>query len=293
MIKTVAAGFQARDTGKAKPDAPDKEEPPKTDGQPENDQSKEAAAPQDVAARQKRRVYKRKRPDQEERPAGSGEAKRKRFSMKRWWPVLVVLAVLCVAVLGIDRYVVWSTRSQVFKASEWEGEPAAAILVLGALVHEDGSLSEMLEDRMQTGVQLYEEGAAPLLILSGDGQSQDYDEPEAMKRYALEHGVPKEAILLDKAGLSTYDSVWRAGKTGGYDSLIIVTQEYHLYRTLYIADALGIKACGVSATLENYPMQFKRDIREIVARNKDFFQCIRLPQPSVADEPLLPASGKD
>lgn len=206
---------------------------------------------------------------------------------KRWWPVLAVLAVLLIIPLGIDRYVVWSTRGQLRTDEEMQGQTVDAILVLGAYVREDGSLCDMLEDRMNVGIRLYQAGISDTLLLSGDGQSDDYDETEAMKQYALDRGVPEEAIVLDKAGLSTYASVHRAGKTGGYQSLVIVTQRYHLYRSLYIADALDIPAVGVSADLRSYWNQIKYDLREILARNKDFFQCWQLPVPSHAQDALL------
>ena len=212
-----------------------------------------------------------------------------RSHKKRWIVAAAAMAVLLLIPLGIDRYVVWSTQDQVNTVEQMNGKKADAILVLGAYVHEDGSLSPMLEDRMKMGIKLYKDGAGGRLVLSGDGKAEEYDETAAMKRYAMENGVPEEAIVRDDAGLSTYTSVYRAKHVGQYSSLVIVTQQYHLYRSLYAANRLGIDAVGVPADLQDYFNQLKRDIREVLARNKDFVQCILLPEPPHGtDAYLLP-----
>lgn len=117
-------------------------------------------------------------------------------------------------------------------------------------MYEDGTLSVMLENWMRIGVQLYKDGASSILLLSGDGQTTDYDEPEATKRYAVEQGGPKEAIVLDKAGLSIYEAVYCAARTVGYTPLAIVTLEYNLYRAVYVTNALDVKVVGISASLQ-------------------------------------------
>lgn len=204
---------------------------------------------------------------------------------KRW--IIASVIVLLLIPLGIDRYVIWSTQDQILSAAEISDKKADAILVLGAYAYEDGTLSPMLEDRMKVGVELYKAGVSEWLVLSGDGGAEEYDETAAMKRYAMENGVPEEAIIRDDKGLSTYTSVYRAKHVGQYSSLVIVTQQYHLYRSLYAANRLGIKATGVPADLQDYFNQIKRDIREILARNKDFIQCISLPEPPDGTEPYL------
>lgn len=210
-------------------------------------------------------------------PAAESKAdakiKKKRFPRLWKWVkrVAVVMAIPAIILLGIDRYVVETTRADVCSIDSLPTEPADAILVLGAQVYPDGRLCDMLADRMRVGISLYQAGAAKILLLSGDGQTDDYNEPEAMKQYALAQGVPEDAIVLDRAGLCTYDSVYRARTVNGYDSLIVVSQTYHLYRALYIADAVGVDAIGVSADLQFYWGQTKREVREVLARNKDFW----------------------
>ena len=147
------------------------------------------------------------------------------------------------------------------------------ILILGCRVYSDGRMSDMLADRVQTGVRLYEGGLAPILLMSGDRSADgSYDEVGAMRNFALSMGVPDEAIAIDPCGYSTYESVLRAKETYGFERILIVTQEYHLSRALYIARKMGVSAYGVSADLRSYAGQWKRDLREIPARLKDMWQ---------------------
>jgi len=104
--------------------------------------------------------------------------------------------------------------------------------------------------------------------MSGD-RSEGYDEVGAMEREAERLGVPVEKILLDPAGYSTYESMTNFLKEYKGQRVLIVTQKYHLYRALYIAEKLGIEAYGISADLRTYGKQLKYDLREILARVKD------------------------
>lgn len=164
------------------------------------------------------------------------------------------------------------------------------IIVLGCQVKADGSLSHMLRDRVMTGIELYNNGAAPKLLMSGDHGQKDYNEVGAMKQYALTSGIESENIFMDHAGFSTYETVYRAKEIFEAKKAIIVTQEYHLYRALYIADKLGIEAYGVSADLNTYAGQSMRDAREVLARFKDFATCIIKPKPTFLGE-AIPISG--
>lgn len=164
------------------------------------------------------------------------------------------------------------------------------IIVLGCQVKDDGSLSHMLRDRLMRGLEVYEAGAAPKLLMSGDHGREDYDEVGAMKNYAIENGVPSEDIFMDHAGFSTYETVYRAKEIFEADKVIIVTQEYHLYRALYIAKQLGVEAYGVSSDLNTYAGQSMRDFREVLARCKDWAMCIFKPEPKYLGE-AIPVSG--
>ena len=133
-------------------------------------------------------------------------------------------------------------------------------------------------------------GAAPKLLMSGDHGRTNYDEVAAMKQFAINAGIPSENIFMDHAGFSTYESIYRAKEIFQAKKIIIVTQEYHLYRALYIADQLGVEAWGVSADYRSYTGQTSRDIREFLARVKDFATGIFKPEPTYLGE-AIPISG--
>lgn len=163
---------------------------------------------------------------------------------KRLFIVLLCLALVGgITVLGINGHMKKSTSGQILSP-----EDAAAltdvdcILVLGCYVHDSGRPSDMLADRLRRGIELYQSGAAPKLLMSGDHGQKDYNEVKAMKLEAMGKGIPSEDIFMDHAGFSTYESIFRARDVFAADKIIIVTQEYHLYRALHIANALGVEA---------------------------------------------------
>lgn len=210
---------------------------------------------------------------------------------------IAVCTLLCLAllgsglVLGINAYVKGTSAERIILT-----EDAAAlsdvdcILVLGCFVHEDGRPSDMLADRLKRGIELYEAGTAPKLLMSGDHGQKEYNEVGAMKQSAIEAGVPSEDVFMDHAGFSTYESVYRAKEIFEADKIVIVTQEYHLYRALHIADALGIEAYGVASDYHTYAGQSYREAREILARVKDFATSMFKPEPTYLGE-AIPVSG--
>ena len=148
------------------------------------------------------------------------------------------------------------------------------ILVLGAGLRNDGTPSDMLEDRLKIAINLYNEGYSDIILLSGDRSGDHYDEVSAMREYCLDNGVPSEDILCDNFGFSTYESLYNTAKMQDVERVIVVTQSYHLYRALYIAEKMGLDVCGASADLRGYRKQMYREIREILARTKDFYKVI-------------------
>ena len=144
------------------------------------------------------------------------------------------------------------------------------IIVLGAKVNRN-SPSLMLKDRLDKAVEIYNKNKNIKIIVSGDSQNPIlYDEISVMSNYLINNGISKNNIIEDKYGISTYDSIYRIKDRVMDKKIIIVTQKYHLFRSVYIARGLDINSVGISAREYNYPMQFQRDIREISARVKDF-----------------------
>ncbi len=168
-------------------------------------------------------------------------------------------------------------------------------LVFGAGLYRDGSPSAVLRDRVQTAVELYKAGKVEKLLMSGDNSTLSYNEPGAMQKYAMQLGVPEEAIVLDYAGRRTYDSCYRARTIFGVDDVLLVTQDYHLPRALYICNILGLKAVGISADRRNYRMgtYIYWRLREIPATFTAFIDLyIRKPEPILGDpEPIYPPDG--
>ena len=199
-------------------------------------------------------------------------------------------------VFGVNALVVSSAKENVITAQEAaELEDVDCIIVLGCLVRSDGTLSDMLCDRVERGIEVYElmaQKSGAKLLMSGDHGTVEYDEVNAMKQYAIEKGIDSEQIFMDHAGFSTYESIYRAKEIFGAERVVIITQEYHLYRALYIADALGLEAYGVASDQRTYSGQTMRDVREILARNKDFLTSLFKPKPTYLGETIsLDGSG--
>ncbi|MGN1344845.1 MAG: vancomycin high temperature exclusion protein, partial [Traorella sp.] len=170
-------------------------------------------------------------------------------------------------------------------------ENVDAILVLGAGI-QNNEPSLMLKDRLNKAIQLYQDNVASKIIMSGDHSRENYDEVNVMKDYAINKNVLSEDIFMDHAGFSTYESIYRAKEIFHAEKIVIVTQKYHLYRALYIANQLGIEAYGIAAEDISYSGEMLREAREIFARNKDFIKCIFKPEPTfLGDSISLSGSG--
>lgn len=204
--------------------------------------------------------------------------------------VLIIGIASAALLFGIDFYVKKSTSDRVISCEEAEKlENTDCIIVLGCGVWGDKP-SHMLEDRLLTGLSLFENGVSDRLLMSGDHGKADYDEVNVMKKFAVDRGVESEKVFMDHAGFSTYDSVYRAKAIFECRNIVIVSQSYHLYRALYIAEKLGFEAYGVSASLRDYGGQWMRDIREILARDKDVVKCGFKPLPKYLGE-AIPITG--
>ena len=207
--------------------------------------------------------------------------------------LICIAAVLAAAVmlpLAVSGYVKLSTKDMIVNSGNViEGE-YDCILVLGAGVWSGGRPSHMLADRLDVAIDAYKAGGAPKLLMSGDHGRKEYDEVNVMKDYAIQAGIPSEDVFMDHAGFSTYESLYRAKEIFGADKIIIVSQEYHLYRALYIAKSLGIEAYGVASDYRTYYGQTSRELREILARSKDVLSCLFKVKPTYLGE-SIPLSG--
>ena len=175
--------------------------------------------------------------------------------MPRWIVALLrvalLLALLLTGILLLARGWVW-WRARPHIATLDAVTPHDVAIVFGAGLWYDGSPTPVLRDRVATAAALYFHGKAKKLLFSGDNRFINYNEPEAMRQYALSLGVPDDAIVLDYAGRRTYDTCYRARAIFGVEDAIVVTQRFHLPRAVYTCRAVGIDAVGVPADKQRY-----------------------------------------
>lgn len=191
--------------------------------------------------------------------------------------ILIVLIVIILVPVIINFYVILSTKNRIVSGDSELLTDIDYIVVLGAGIRR-GKPSPMLEDRLKTGIILYNNDISKKILITGDHMNDDYDEVTVMKNYLLDHGIPEEDIITDNYGISTYDSIYRVKKVYKANKVVIVSQRYHLYRALFLSNNLDLDSYGVEANLRYYYGQGYREIREILARNKDFIKGIIKPK---------------
>ncbi len=200
--------------------------------------------------------------------------------------VTAVILVIALLVAGLNLIVCLSAQGSMHSAEDsLNGNGYDCIIVLGCGVW-GKQPTPLLSDRLDAAIRLYQNGAAPKLLMSGDHGQKDYDEVSVMRQYALDRGVPSEDIFLDHAGFSTYETMYRAQDIFGVKKAVVVTQKYHLYRALYDAKAFGIQADGVIATGHVFAAQPMWNAREALARGKDFVWCVFKPEPTFRGEKI-------
>lgn len=201
---------------------------------------------------------------------------------------LIILVIIIVCIL-INVCVINSNKNDILKKENIKEDSFDCILILGAGVR-GNTPSPMLEDRLLTGIDLYNKNISKKIVVSGDHGKEYYDEVNVMKNYLIGKGIPSEDIFMDHAGFSTYDSIYRIKEIFKAKKVIIVTQEYHLYRSLHISKELNLEAKGFAANRREYFGQIKRDIREMFAIIKDYIKCKFKPKPKYLGE-VIPVSG--
>lgn len=211
----------------------------------------------------------------------------KRFFMRALWFLLALCAIGIICLTPANALVVISSTSHI-SPSLAEQPKAQAAIVLGAKVWSDGTPTPTLADRVAAGVALYRAGKVEKLLLSGDHGTTSYDEVDSMRRYAMKLGVPKKDIFMDHAGFNTYDTMYRARDVFKVKKAIVVTQKYHLWRSVFLARSLGLEASGLPA--DKSPMHTRDLIRETLARVKAVVEVgITRPKPLLG--PTIPITG--
>lgn len=203
----------------------------------------------------------------------------------------IVISSLVLSALIIPRMVAnFNARGQIYEFIDAPEKPVA--IVFGAGLRRDGSPTSVLRDRVSSAAELYHSGKVTKLLVSGDNRFEDYNEPGAMKAYAMELGVPEGAIVQDFAGRRTYDTCYRARDVFGVSDVLLVSQSFHLPRALYTCKTLGMSAVGVSADFRSYRRrsQIFWNMREIPATAVAMWELfVTKPLPVLGDpEPIFP-----
>lgn len=204
--------------------------------------------------------------------------------------IMIVLLLILIIALTINFIVIGQTKNKILTEEQAkELQDVDCILILGAGIWGEKP-SPMLEDRLLEGIDLYKNNVSSKIIMSGDHGTKEYDEVNVMKSFAIDRDVKSEDIFMDHAGFSTYESLYRAKEIFQAKKIVIVTQKYHMYRALYIAKQLGIEAYGVNSDPREYGGQSIRELREIIARDKDCIKCIFKPEPTFLGD-TIPVNG--
>ena len=192
---------------------------------------------------------------------------------------LFIMVCNIIVVSNSDKYVL--TFDEVSKIQD-----ADCIIILGAAVKPDGTMSNVLEERVSMGEKLYSAGVSDRILASGDHSRENYNEVGAMKEHLINSGVPENVIFTDHAGFDTYDSMYRARDIFKAEKVVIVTQQFHISRSVYIARSLGLEAYGIASDVNYRYFKPKTEIREIIARAKYVLDSIIKPEPKYLGEDI-------
>lgn len=159
----------------------------------------------------------------------------------------------CITLLGLILPRIFTSIYAWNKIFSIENSPSERVaIIFGAGLRRDGTPTAVLRDRVDTGARLYFEGKVEKLLMSGDNQLIEYNEPESMRQYAISLGVPDQDVVVDYAGRRTYDTCYRAKEIFGLENVLLVTQKFHLPRALFLCNVMGLNAQGVEANNLNY-----------------------------------------
>lgn len=206
--------------------------------------------------------------------------------------IICIVVIILLFIIAVNLYEIINSKKQILKDENTKIENIDCLLVLGAGILNNERPTLMLKDRLDKSIELYKKGIATKIIMSGDHSSENHNEVIIMKKYAIERGISSEDIFMDHAGFCTYDSIYRAKEIFGVKKMIIVTQKYHLYRSIYIANFLGIKSYGIKSDARIYTKMPYHLVREMLARCKNFFKCVFRMKPKYLGEKIsLKQSG--
>lgn len=206
--------------------------------------------------------------------------------------ILLITTLLVITIASINFYMITQSNNFIYKTID-ELPEKQTVIILGAYVHDD-RLSKVLEDRVVAGADVYTAGKTMKILLSGDHGQLDYDEVNSMRKYVMKNyiNIPPQDIFMDHAGFDTYDSMFRAKEIFKIENAIIITQNFHINRAVFIANKLGINAVGLSVNESKYPkiVLLKWHLRESLSRVKAFGDILFHSQPKYLGN-TIPITG--
>lgn len=206
--------------------------------------------------------------------------------MKRFLFVAASLGALVVFIVGTNLIFYFATRAHIFSVAE--APNAEVALIPGAAVLENGALSLIFLDRVDTAIALYQAQKVAKILVSGDNSTDSHNEVNPVRLYLISKGIPDQDIFLDHAGFDTYSTMYRAREIFGVSSVLIATQSFHLPRSVFIARRLGIEAYGVNADLGD--ILFRNYVREVLANEKAVLDLLLNRKPKFLGE-KIPITG--
>ena len=196
-----------------------------------------------------------------------------RISEKSWrrffFLVMSVFFITLILITILNFYYFFKLSPDIKNFYETENlEHRQIALIFGAGINPDKSPSKMLKDRLEVGYTLLKKGIVSQLLVSGDNRIENYNEPQAMKDYLLQKGVPDNKIIEDFAGRKTYDSCYRTKYIFGQNKIYVITQDFHINRAVFLCKSLGLDTIGITADLQNYD-------GVLLNRIRDYFSMIQ------------------
>lgn len=211
--------------------------------------------------------------------------------IKKAYKILGIIIFICItSVIVVLLFANWKiphdTKKYIY--SDVNKIPHQKVgLVLGTAKYIGYHLNPYFSNRMRAAKELYDAGKVEAFIVSGDNRNESYNEPEDMRQALIEMGVPDSIIYLDYAGLRTLDSVVRAKRVFGQDSVIVISQQFHNERAIFLSHYYGIKAYGYNAKdVKINRVSIRTKIREKFARVKVFVDIITNKKPVYLGEPV-------
>lgn len=196
-------------------------------------------------------------------------------------------SLVALGAAAINLYILLSTADTITTLPS-ELPTSETVIILGAAVYRDETLSPVLEARVTAALEVYQSGKVQTILVSGDNSTTQYNEVIPVRDYLLAAGVPASDIFTDFAGFDTYDSMYRAQSIFEVADAVVVTQSFHLPRAVFIGRALGMEVTGYVPT--NDSVAFKNYVREFAARVKAYIDVTTHAEPRYYGE-RIPIDG--